>query len=141
MTCGKQVAEMIREHSNLKITATKTEVLNLFQLVKLPAPERIYSAYPHEISGGQKQRVMIAMALACKPQLLIADEPTTALDVTVQKEILDLLKDIQAKTKLSILFISHDLSVVKHISDRVAVMYLGRIVEISTNEEIYQNSD
>jgi peptide/nickel transport system ATP-binding protein len=95
----------------------------------LPDPEIVFDKYPHEISGGQKQRVMIAMAIACKPQLLIADEPTTALDVTVQKEIIQLLKDIQQETGMSIIFISHDLSLVSAIAHRVVVMYQGEIVE------------
>ncbi len=129
MRCGKQVEEILKQHFKLSTSEIKAEVLTLFNKVKLPSPERIYKAYPHEISGGQKQRVMIAMAIACKPKLLIADEPTTALDVTVQKEILELLKDIQTETKMSILFISHDLSLVSELADRVLVMYKGEIVE------------
>uniref|UniRef100_UPI0030EF1218 ABC transporter ATP-binding protein n=1 Tax=uncultured Winogradskyella sp. TaxID=395353 RepID=UPI0030EF1218 len=121
MRCGKQVEEILKQHFKLSSSEIKSEVLNLFEKVKLPSPERIYKAYPHEISGGQKQRVMIAMAIACKPKLLIADEPTTALDVTVQKEILELLKDIQTETKMSVLFISHDLSLVSELADRVLV--------------------
>ncbi|MCL4170514.1 UNVERIFIED_CONTAM: hypothetical protein GTU68_000780, partial [Idotea baltica] len=112
MRCGKQVEEILNQHSKLSSSEIKAEILNLFEKVKLPNPSRIYKAYPHEISGGQKQRVMIAMAIACKPKLLIADEPTTALDVTVQKEILELLKELQTETKMSVLFISHDLSLV-----------------------------
>ncbi len=101
----------------------------LFEKVKLPDPERVYNAYPHEISGGQKQRVMIAMAISCKPDILIADEPTTALDVTVQKNIIQLLKDLQVETQMSIIFITHDLSLISEIADRVLVMYKGEIVE------------
>ncbi|MGJ8548508.1 ABC transporter ATP-binding protein [Winogradskyella wichelsiae] len=137
MRCGKQVEEILKQHSKLSTSEIKTEVLNLFNKVKLPNPKRIYKAYPHQISGGQKQRVMIAMAIACKPKLLIADEPTTALDVTVQKEILELLKTIQTETKMSVLFISHDLSLVSELADRVLVMYKGEIVEQGTTETIF----
>jgi peptide/nickel transport system ATP-binding protein len=139
MRCGKQVEEILHLHSELSSSEIKSEVLNLFEKVKLPSPERIYKAYPHEISGGQKQRVMIAMAIACKPKLLIADEPTTALDVTVQKEILELLKHIQKETEMSILFISHDLSLVSELADKVLVMYQGEIVEQDLTENIFKS--
>ncbi|WP_179317110.1 ABC transporter ATP-binding protein [Winogradskyella undariae] len=139
MRCGKQVEEILKQHFKLSTSKIKTEVLNLFNKVKLPNPDRIYKAYPHEISGGQKQRVMIAMAIACKPKLLIADEPTTALDVTVQKEILELLKTIQIETKMSVLFISHDLSLVSELADRVLVMYKGEIVEQGNTEAIFNH--
>jgi peptide/nickel transport system ATP-binding protein len=139
MRCGKQVEEILKQHSNLSKSEIKTEVLNLFEKVKLSNPNRITKVYPHEISGGQKQRVMIAMAIACKPKLLIADEPTTALDVTVQKEILELLKDIQNETKMSVLFISHDLSLVSELADQVMVMYKGEIVEQGKTETIFNN--
>lgn len=129
MTCGKQVIEILLQHTNLSKAEAKTETLSLFEKVKLPLPDRIYNAYPHEISGGQKQRVMIAMAIACKPKLLIADEPTTALDVTVQKEIIELLKQLQVEEQMSIIFISHDLALVSEIADRIVVMYKGAIVE------------
>ena len=128
-TCGNQVAEILKQHTTLSKSEIKSEVLTLFTKVKLPLAKRIFTAYPHEISGGQKQRVMIAMAIACKPKILIADEPTTALDVTVQKDIILLLKELQAEEDMSILFISHDLSLVSEIVDRVLVMYQGRIVE------------
>ncbi|WP_179349976.1 ABC transporter ATP-binding protein [Winogradskyella pacifica] len=141
MRCGRQVEEILKQHFKLSTSEIKTEVLNLFEKVKLPNPERIYKAYPHEISGGQKQRVMIAMAIACKPQLLIADEPTTALDVTVQKEILELLKTIQTETKMSVLFISHDLSLVSELADRVLVMYRGEIVEQGTTDTIFNHPE
>lgn len=141
MRCGRQVEEILKQHFKLSNSELKTEVLNLFEKVKLPNPHRIYKAYPHEISGGQKQRVMIAMAIACKPQLLIADEPTTALDVTVQKEILELLKTIQTETKMSILFISHDLSLVSELADRVLVMYKGEIVEQGTTANIFNHAE
>ncbi len=137
MRCGKQVEEILKQHFKLSATELTSEVINLFEKVKLPNPERILKAYPHEISGGQKQRVMIAMAIACKPKLLIADEPTTALDVTVQKEILELLKDIQTETEMSVLFISHDLSLVSELADRVLVMYQGQIVEQGTTKDIF----
>jgi len=139
MTCGKQVAEVLFKHANLTKTDLKKEVLKLFESVKLPSPEVVYSKYPHEISGGQKQRVMIAMAIACKPKLLIADEPTTALDVTVQKEIILLLKDLQKRFEMSIIFISHDLSLVSEIADRVLVMYQGEIVEQGSSKDIFKN--
>ena len=129
MTCGKQVEEILLQHSNLSKNEVKQETISLFEKVKLPNPERILKSYPHEISGGQKQRVMIAMAIACKPDILIADEPTTALDVTVQKDIISLLKELQIETKMSIIFITHDLALISEIADRVIVMYKGDIVE------------
>ena len=139
MRCGKQVTEILQRHKKLSAQEAKTETLNLFEQVKLPRPASVFKAYPHKISGGQKQRVMIAMAIACKPKLLIADEPTTALDVTVQKEIILLLKELQKETGMSILFISHDLSLVNEIADRVIVMYKGRIVERGTAASIFKN--
>jgi peptide/nickel transport system ATP-binding protein len=139
MTCGKQVAEVLSQHTNLSIAEIKEEVMSLFNKVKLPNPERIYKAYPHEISGGQKQRVMIAMAIACKPKILIADEPTTALDVTVQAEIIKLLKSLQAEYKMSILIISHDLSLVSEIANKVMVMYRGEIVEQGNVNSIFSS--
>lgn len=117
----------------------KNATIRLFEQVQLPDPERIFYAYPHQISGGQKQRVMIAMAMSCNPQLLIADEPTTALDVTVQKTILELMKDLQAETNMSIMFITHDLGVIAELADRVVVMYKGKIVEQGTVLEIFSN--
>lgn len=139
LKCGFQVQEILLQHTSLSRVATKTETLSLFDKVKLPNPEILFDKYPHEISGGQKQRVMIAMAIACKPQLLIADEPTTALDVTVQKEIIQLLKDIQQETGMSIIFISHDLSLVSEIAHRVLVMYQGEIVEQGEVKQIFKN--
>ena len=112
LTCGFQVAEILLHHKKVSASEVKKEVLQLFEKVKLPRPQDMYTSYPHQISGGQMQRVVIAMAIACKPKLLIADEPTTALDVTVQKEILQLLKDLQKQTGMSKLFISHDLALV-----------------------------
>jgi len=137
MTCGKQVEEVLVTHKVLKPKQAKTEVIRLFRKVRLPDPEQTYKKYPHQISGGQKQRVMIAMAIACKPKLLIADEPTTALDVSVQKSILELLKDIQQENNMSIIFISHDLGLVKHIADEVLVMYKGEVVEQASCSEIF----
>jgi len=139
ITCGRQVIEVLERHLKLSSKEAKLEVLSLFEKVKLPNPEEIYNKYPHQISGGQKQRVMIAMAIACKPDVLIADEPTTALDVTVQKEIIALLKYIQQETKMSIIFISHDLALVSEISDNIVVMYKGKIVEKGSVSEVFNN--
>ncbi|MBN2616000.1 MAG: ABC transporter ATP-binding protein [Bacteroidales bacterium] len=139
MRCGKQVLEVIRQHRKITTKDAKKEVLELFQKVRLPRPEKIFSAYPHEISGGQKQRIMIAMAMANKPDLLIADEPTTALDVTVQKEILKLLKALQLEYGMTLLFITHDLAVVAEIAEQVAVMHKGKIVESGPAKEIFLN--
>ncbi|WOC39254.1 ABC transporter ATP-binding protein [Polaribacter sp. HL-MS24] len=137
VTCGAQVGEMLQQHTLLSKTEIKEAVLSLFEKVKLPTVDRIYKAYPHQISGGQKQRVMIAMAIACKPEILIADEPTTALDVTVQKEIILLLKELQQEYGMSILFITHDLALVSEIADRVLVMYQGVIVEQGAVEAVF----
>ncbi|GGE26390.1 ABC transporter ATP-binding protein [Psychroflexus planctonicus] len=139
MKCGKQVVEVLQQHKKITKQEAKDEVIRLFEKVKLPRPSSIFSSYPHQISGGQKQRVMIAMAIACKPMLLIADEPTTALDVSVQKEILNLLKTLQQETQMSVLFISHDLEVVAKLCNRVLVMYQGKIVEQNTAKEIFEN--
>lgn len=138
MRCGAQVAEILEQHTKLSSTAIKTEVLRLFDQVKLPRPRELYKAYPHEISGGQKQRVMIAMAMACQPELLIADEPTTALDVTVQQAIINLIKELQEHTGMSVLFISHDLALVSQIAQRVAVMYKGELVELANTQEVFK---
>ena len=138
LKCGKQVSEILELHLNLKSSEAKKETISLFEKVKLPRPNEIYNSYPHQISGGQMQRVMIAMAIACKPKLLIADEPTTALDVTVQKEIISLLKSIQQETKMAMLFISHDLNLVSEIADRVMVMYKGEVVENTTTYAIFK---
>lgn len=139
MKCGKQVAEAIQNHIKISSKAIKEEVIRLFDEVMLPRPEKIYESYPHEISGGQKQRVMIAMAIACKPDILIADEPTTALDVTVQHGVLQLLKSLREKYGMSIIFITHDLGVVSEIADDVLVMYKGKVIETGTTKCVFQN--
>jgi peptide/nickel transport system ATP-binding protein len=139
LTCGYQVLEMLLEHTKLSKNEAKSTVIKLFNQVKLPRAEQIYNQYPHQISGGQKQRVMIAMAIACKPKILIADEPTTALDVTVQKEIVLLLKELQQETKMSILFITHDLALISEIANRVLVMYKGKIVEQGNVEQVFKS--
>lgn len=137
MQCGKQLLEVLQQHSNLSKIIQKDKIKDALLEVQLNEPERIINSYPHQISGGQKQRVMIAMALLCHPQLLIADEPTTALDVTVQKEIIELLKVLQKKRNMSILFISHDLGLVKKLADRVMVMYKGKIIEENTATKLF----
>jgi len=139
MHCGKQVVEMIRQHQKISKNDARQKVLSLFEKVKIPRPEKIFFSYPHQISGGQKQRIMIAMALSNHPDILIADEPTTALDVTVQKEILLLLKQLQQETGMSLLFISHDLNVVSGIADEILVMYQGKIVESGNRQQIFGN--
>ncbi|MCH9740427.1 MAG: dipeptide ABC transporter ATP-binding protein [Epsilonproteobacteria bacterium] len=139
MTIGEQVAEVIRLHLGLKNEAIKERVISLFEEVALKEPEQRYNWYPHQLSGGQKQRVMIAMALACEPELLIADEPTTALDVTIQAQVLDLLKKIQKERSLSILFITHDMGVVAQMADTIAVMRHGEILEQDTKEDFFRN--
>ena len=137
--CGKQVEEILLQHTNITTKEANKEVVRLFNAVKLPEPKKTYKKYPHEISGGQQQRVMIAMAIACKPEILIADEPTTALDVTVQKEIIALLKTLQKEFKMSVIFISHDLALVSEIADRVLVMYKGAIVEKGDTKSVFKN--
>ena len=137
MKIGKQIFETITLHKKISRTAAKARTLELLRLVGIDDPERRYHQYPHEFSGGQRQRIVIAIALAADPTVLIADEPTTALDVTMQAQILDLLKDIQKTTGASIIFITHDLGVVANVADRVAVMYAGRIVEIGTSDEVF----
>ena len=139
--CGDQVAEILKTHTQLSESNIKNEVIRLFQQVKLPDPPTLFNKYPHQISGGQKQRVMIAMAIACKPEVLIADEPTTALDVTVQKEIIHLLKDLQQENGMSIVFISHDLALISEICDRVLVMYKGEIVEQGEVSKIFHEPE
>ena len=129
MTCGKQVMEALLVHKKMSPEQARLKTIRWFEKVNLPAPEEMFSRYPHQLSGGQKQRVMIAMAMCCEPSLLICDEPTTALDVTVQKTILELIREFQQEQNMGVIFITHDLGVVKEIADRVAIMYKGEIVE------------
>lgn len=136
-TCGSQVAEAIRVHLSVSKEEAKQQAIEWFERVQLPDPVAIYKRYPHQLSGGQKQRVMIAMAMCCKPQLLICDEPTTALDVTVQKTVLELIKTLQQETGMGVIFITHDLGVVAEIADRAVVMYRGEIVEAGTVSELF----
>ncbi|WP_301420152.1 ABC transporter ATP-binding protein [Mammaliicoccus lentus] len=138
-TIGNQLSEMIKIHLNLKKSDIKNHAIELLKQVGIPRAEQVMNEYPHQLSGGMRQRVMIAMSVSCMPSLLIADEPTTALDVTVQAQILDLLKSIQNKTNMSIIFISHDLGVISEVCDRVAVMYAGKVVEIAEVNELFTN--
>ncbi|RUL53577.1 ABC transporter ATP-binding protein [Lysinibacillus antri] len=139
MRVGKQITEVILKHKKVTSTEAKARALKLLELVGIPMPEKRFRQYPHEFSGGMRQRVVIAIALAADPKLLIADEPTTALDVTIQAQILELMKDIQKKSNTSIVFITHDLGVVANVADRVAVMYAGQIVEYGTVNDIFYN--
>ncbi|PAU73803.1 ABC transporter ATP-binding protein [Vreelandella alkaliphila] len=136
---GRQIREVLHKHTALRGRSSHQRVLELLAQVGIPEPERRIDSYPHELSGGQRQRVMIAMALACEPKLLIADEPTTALDVTVQAQILALLKDLQARYGMAILFITHDLGVVRHLADSVCVMQQGKIVEAGKTDTLFQS--
>ncbi|MDB5026228.1 MAG: transporter ATP-binding protein [Mucilaginibacter sp.] len=139
LTCGFQVTEAIRFHLGVNKQEAKQKAIKLFNEVQLPRPEAIFNSYPHQLSGGQKQRVMIAMALSCDPEILIADEPTTALDVTVQKTIIELLLRLKSERHMSLIFISHDLGVVSEIADRVMVMYKGEIVEQASTQTIFSS--
>jgi len=139
MTIGNQIMEGLIKHQGMSKADARKVALELIDLVGIPNPEARLKQYPHQFSGGMRQRVVIAMALACNPKLLIADEPTTALDVTIQAQILELMKDIQQKTEAAIIFITHDLGVVANVADRVAVMYAGKVVEIGTVDEIFYN--
>lgn len=134
-----QIGEVIREHTNLKKMERRNIIIDLLEKVKIKNPNDVLKKYPHELSGGMRQRIMIAMAIALKPKLLIADEPTTALDATVQKEILKLIKDISKEYNMSVIFITHDLDVVAEIADKVYVMYLGKIVEEAEVHEFFDN--
>lgn len=138
--CGKQITEAILLHTDLSKKEAKKRVIQLFEEVKLPRPEYIFNSYPHELSGGQKQRVMIAMALSCDPDILIADEPTTALDVTVQKAILELIREVQQKRGMGVIFITHDLGVISEIADRVLVLYKGTVVEEGSISDLFENA-
>ena len=139
MTIGKQIMEPLLKHQKLGKEEARNRAINLLKLVGIPKPESRMKQYPHQFSGGMRQRVVIAIALACNPKVLIADEPTTALDVTIQGQILDLMKELQKKVDTSIIFITHDLGVVANVADRVAVMYGGKIVEVGTVDEIFYN--
>ncbi len=139
-TIGKQILEAVVLHRGLKGEEARKCVLGILEDVGIPMPEKRYKQFPHEFSGGMRQRVVIAISIACNPEVLICDEPTTALDVTMQAQILDLLKDLQKKYKLTIIFITHDLGVVANVADRVAVMYAGDIVEVGLCDEIFYNS-
>lgn len=138
-TCGDQVVEAIMLHQKMNVKEAKELTIELFKSVKLPDPERVFNSYPHQISGGQKQRVMIAMAMSCKPSILIADEPTTALDVTVQKTILELMQQLQKENEMGIMFITHDLGVIAELADKVVVMYKGKVVEQGDVWNIFKN--
>jgi peptide/nickel transport system ATP-binding protein len=136
-TVGEQIVEGILRHRRLSREAARARAIEMLQRVHIPSPDRRFGDYPHRLSGGMRQRVMIAMALACEPKLLIADEPTTALDVTIQAQILDLMRTLREETGTAIILITHDLGVVAELADEVAVMYAGRIVEHAPVEELF----
>jgi len=138
-TIGEQITRVIRTHTGMKKNEARERAVEMLKLVELPDPEKILKKYPHELSGGQRQRIMIVMALSCSPSLLIADEPTTALDVTIQAQILKLLNNLKKKINASILLITHDLGVVAQVCDRVAVMYAGNVVEVGSIKEIFKD--
>ena len=139
-TLGQQIIEAIRRHSGVSELEARQQALALFERVHIPSPERRLDAYPHEMSGGMRQRAMIALALSCRPKVLLADEPTTALDATVQIQILLLLRELQREFGLSVIFVTHDIGVAVEIADRIAVMYAGRIVEIGTVEHVLNDA-
>lgn len=136
-TIGKQIAEGIIKHQGLSKEEAKQKAIELIGLVGISEPTARYKQYPHQFSGGMRQRIVIAIALACNPEILICDEPTTALDVTIQAQILELINDLQAKTGVSVIFITHDLGVVANVADRVVVMYAGKVVEVGTADEVF----
>ena len=139
LTVGRQIQEVLETHTTIPPREHRQRVLDMLEQVHLPDPARIFHSYPHQISGGQRQRIMIAMALILEPKLLIADEPTTALDVTTQKQILKLIREMQKKQGTSVLFITHDMGVVADIADRVCVMHRGHIVETGRTQDILRN--
>jgi oligopeptide/dipeptide ABC transporter ATP-binding protein len=138
-TVGKQVAEAIRQHLHLSERDLRARVIEMFELVGIPDPVKRVRDYPHQLSGGMRQRVMIAIALACNPRVLIADEPTTALDVTIQAQILDLLRELQRQNRMAIVLITHDLGVIAEMADEVAIMYAGKVVEHGSVDQIFDN--
>lgn len=137
-TIGNQIGEVLEHHENLKGDKKKNRCIELLELVGIPRPEKVINEYPHQLSGGMRQRVMIAMALSCNPKLLIADEPTTALDVTIQAQVLDLMKDLKDKFGTAVMFITHDLGVIAEMADDVIVMYAGKVVEESNVKELFK---
>lgn len=139
-TCGDQIIEVIRKHQKVDKKTAKAMALEMLKLVGIPMPEQRMKAYPHELSGGMRQRVVIAMALSCKPELLIADEPTTALDPTIQEQILELIRDLHDKTGMSVMYITHDLGVIAETCTRVVVMYAGMIQEIAEVHDLFHNT-
>ena len=138
-TVGEQIVETIRKHDPISKDEARKRALHLFERVRIPSPERRLDAYPHEMSGGMRQRAMIALALSCRPEILLADEPTTALDATVQVQILLLLRELQHELGLSVIFVTHDIGVAVEVADRIAVMYAGRIVEIGPVRDVIRN--
>jgi len=138
-TIGDQIMEAIRLHQDLSKRAARQKAIDMLDAVGIPSPKQRIGEYPHQLSGGMRQRAMIAMALSCNPSLLIADEPTTALDVTIQAQVLDLMSQLQQEFKMAIMFITHDLGVIAHIANDIVIMYLGRIVESGPVEEIFYN--
>ncbi|MFC2015464.1 ABC transporter ATP-binding protein [Chloroflexota bacterium] len=140
LTIGEQIVETIVQHEDLSRNQARESAIDLLRLVGIPSPERRIQEYPHQFSGGMRQRAMIAIALACRPQVLLADEPTTALDVTIQDQIIRLIADLQRELEMSVIWVTHDLGVVAQICDRVAVMYAGRIMELATVIELFENS-
>lgn len=139
MTCGKQIMESLKIHTDLDAEGRKARAIELLDAVEIPEPEKRFKQYPHELSGGMRQRVMIAIALACEPTIMIADEPTTALDVTIQAQIMKLLKELQMKEHTSIILVTHDLGVVANFADRIQVMYAGQVMETGSTEDIFKN--